>query len=104
MAAGGAYFSLFILFGGFVAFPIVSAVVILAMRHRAKLSDRIVWGISSVLFPFFLIILGSVLGGLEVVRSHNIMVLFVMSLCVIALFSPFIVLDLFTRRFPKTPR
>jgi hypothetical protein len=104
MAAGGANFLLFILFGGFVALLLGATVAILAMRRRAKLSDRIIWAVSSVLLPLFLILLVCALDNLEIVRSQDILVWFIMGLCVIALFSPFIVLDMFARRFPKNQK
>ncbi|WP_434111307.1 hypothetical protein [Methylocaldum sp. GT1TLB] len=101
MAAGGANFLLFALFSGFVAFPFGSAMAILVMRRRAKLSDRIAWGIASALLPLSLIFLALALSHLETIRNNAIMGLTVMSLFVVALFSPFLVLEFFFRRFPS---
>lgn len=100
MVAGGANFLLFVLLVGFVAFPLGSTIAILMMWRRAKLSDRIAWGIASVLLPCSLILLALALGYLEAIRNNTIMGLAVMSLYAVAFFSPFILLELFIRRFP----
>ncbi|ASF47756.1 hypothetical protein [Methylovulum psychrotolerans] len=95
--------ALFAVLVGFALFPLGVAVAIVLMRRRAALRERLLWGGGAVLAPFALGALAAALSALAAVPPSTVMAMAILAVCACALFSPFLVLELFVRRFPGHP-